>query len=141
MLIQSKETNPVKGDKSSQWRQNQLNRFLKIFLRPIQSMETKPVKSIPKDFSGGQFSQWRQNQLNRFLKIFLMRTQSMETKPVKSTPKDFSDVDPVEEIPRPRLIQLNQFLKIFLRRSQSMETKSIPKDFSEAKPFNGDKIS
>ena len=29
----------------------QLNRFLKIFLKQIQSIETKSVKSIPKDFS------------------------------------------------------------------------------------------
>ena len=84
------------------------------------SMETKPVKLIPKDFSdpnlvkgdkssqrrqiqsmetnpvkGDKFSQWRQNQLNRFLKIFLRQSQSMETKPVKLIPKDFSEAKPV----------------------------------------------
>ena len=37
-------------------------------------METKPVESIPKDFSEA--------------------IQSMETKPVKSIPKDFSDDNP-----------------------------------------------
>ena len=50
------ETKPVKSipkdfSEASQWRQNQLNRFLKIFLMRTQSKETKPVKLIPKDFS------------------------------------------------------------------------------------------
>ena len=45
---------------------------------------------------------------------------------------------------RPSQDQLNGFLNIFLRRSHSMETrsvKSIPKDFSEVEPVNGEKIS
>ena len=71
----------------------QLNRFLKIFLRRSQSMETKPVKSIPKDFSKAN--------------------PSMKTKPVKSIPKIFSDADPFNVIIS-CLVRLNLFLKIFL---------------------------
>ena len=57
MRTPSMETRPVKSIPKdflrpvSQWRQYQLNRFLKIFLKPSMSMVTKPVKSIPKDFS------------------------------------------------------------------------------------------
>ena len=47
-----------------------------------QSKETKPVKSIPKDFSDT-------HPVNR-------DNPSIETKPVKLIPKDFSEAHPVK---------------------------------------------
>ena len=101
----------------------QLNRFLKIFLMPIQSKAfSGPVKSIPKDFFDTDPVEVVPRpcliQLNRFLKIFLMPIQS---KLIQDLPW-FSQIAtkisliriPVEVIPRPCLVQLNRFLKIFL---------------------------
>ena len=54
---------------------------------------------------------------------------------VKLIPKYFSDVDPVEDIPRPCPVQLNRLLKIFLiliqSKAFSSPVKSIPKDFPD----------
>ena len=64
-----------------------------IFLRQSQSMETKSVKSIPKDFSDAGPVE------------VIPKTLSG---PVKSIPKDFLDADPVKVNPRPSLVQLDR---------------------------------
>ena len=64
-------------------------------------METKPVKSIPKDFSDSN----------------PVKEDKTSSGPVKSIPKDFSD--PVRVISRTSLVQSNRFLKIFLTPIQS----------------------
>ena len=61
----------------------------KDFLRPIQSKETRPVKSIPKDFSDAN----------------PVKEDKTSSGPVKSIPKDFSDADPVRVNPRPPMVQ------------------------------------
>ena len=59
----------------------QLNRFLNIFLMPIQSKAFfGPVKSIPKDFPDAD----------------PVEDSKTLPGPVKSIPKDFSDADPVK---------------------------------------------